>query len=473
MQHVHDTVIVGAGLSGLALAAFHTMERPDTPLLLLEAAAGPGGAIRSHAEAGYQAEWGAHGFLDNCEASRRLVAWAGLDGEIQHAPLGRFGRYVCLGGRLRLIPQSPGRILRSDILSPLAKLRLLLEPWRPPLHGEVSIATWAAHRFGSAILPLVDAACTGTYAGDMERLSMDGVMPGVRRLELEHGSLLRGLLARRRAARAEKHGSAGARKKVLPAMTSFRGGMERLPRALAGRLATTADIRYQVRLDGMSRCAEGWRLHAGGEELLRARRLVLALPLNTTLSLVTGLPEVEPPPLAALPEARLATVALGFGPGTELPFGFGYLAPDSEGRFTLGALFSSHMFPGRAPDGHVLLEALVGGRRHPERLTLCDDDLIREICRDIGQLIPLPPTPHFARVLRSPGTIPQLELGYPRLLAWREELRRRWPDLLLCGFGWDGIGINDMAKQAEHLARELVASADIAAPVPEARPVYF
>ncbi|OQX20683.1 MAG: protoporphyrinogen oxidase [Desulfobulbaceae bacterium A2] len=470
MYLFHDTVIVGAGLSGLSLAAFLAMECPDAAPLLLEAAPGPGGAIRSHAEAGYQAEWGAHGFLDNCAASRRLVSWAGLEGEVQHAPLGRFGRYVCLGGRLRLIPQTPGKILVSDILSPLAKLRLLAEPWRRPLSGEPSVAAWAAHRLGPAILPLVDAACTGTYAGDMERLSIAGVMPGVRRLELEHGSILRGMLARRRAAKA--NGTGAPERRGLPRMTSFRGGMERLPQALALRLAATAAIRYNVLLDSLEHSEEGWILRIAGAEPIRARRLVLALPVRTTLALLATLPGLPPPPVIPT-EAHLVTVALGFGPGVALPFGFGYLAPESEGRFSLGALFSSHMFPDRAPAGHILLEALVGGRRHPERLELDDETLIREVCRDIGGLIPLPASPHFARVLRGTSGIPQLELGYPRLLDWREGLSSRWPGLSLCGFGWEGIGINDMAKQAEHLAHGLAVETPTAAPAPAPKGVYF
>ncbi len=470
MHLFHDTVIVGAGLSGLSLAAFLLMERPDASPLLLEAASRPGGAIRSHAEAGYQAEWGAHGFLDNCPASRRLISWAGLEQEIQQAPLGRFGRYVCLGGRLRRIPQTPGTFLTSDILSPLAKLRLLAEPWRRPLIGETSVAAWAAHRLGPAILPLVDAACTGTYAGDMHRLSIEGVMPGVRRMELEHGSIFRGLLARRRAARAAGAQTAG--KRGLPIMTSFRGGMERLPLALAERLAEQLKIRYNFRLEGLERLEDGWILRSGAEEPIRARRLVLALPVAAALALLAGVPGLPPAPLAPT-DARLVTVALGFGPGATLPFGFGYLAPESEARFSLGALFSSHMFPDRAPVGHILLEALVGGRRHPERMELDDDTIVREICRDIGALIPLPTTPHFARVLRGNGGIPQLELGYPRLLDWREQLGTRWPELHLCGFGWEGIGINDMAKQAEHLARGLAAEVHPAAPAAAPKGVYF
>jgi oxygen-dependent protoporphyrinogen oxidase len=171
-----------------------------------------------------------------------------------------------------------------------------------------------------------------------------------------------------------------------------------------------------------------------------------------------------------VPEARIANVVLGF-PETAIPRAFGYLAPEAEQRFTMGALFSSRMFPGRAPAGHVLLEALVGGRRHPERLALSDEEIITRVDEDLRTLLPLPEPPRFQRVLRPPMGIPQLELGHPALLRWRRE-REHLTGLIVCGFGWDGIGINDVVKAAKLAAQ---TAAGLAGPGREAevKPVYF
>ena len=112
-----------------------------------------------------------------------------------------------------------------------AKLRVLADLWRKPLGGEPSVAQWVAHRFGSALLPFADAVFTGTYAGDIDRLKIDAVMPGVRELEHAHGSVIRGVFRKMRAGKEKK----GARK-GLPAMTSFSGGMAMLPQRLAAGL---------------------------------------------------------------------------------------------------------------------------------------------------------------------------------------------------------------------------------------------
>jgi oxygen-dependent protoporphyrinogen oxidase len=444
-----EVLIIGAGLSGLGVATFLKHKQPDISLLVLEQGDHPGGAVRSHLEEGFLAEAGAHGFLDNCLESRVLVHEAGLDSEVEKAPLKEFVRYVCLDGELKLIPQQPGRILKAPLISRSEKLRILLELFKKPLPDEPSVARWVEHRFGSALLPFADAVFTGTYAGDIERLKIEAVMPGLYKMEQEHGSVLKGLLNKMWSGR--KKGT----KKGLPAMTSFSAGMERLPRAMADKLALNREIMYRTAVRSIEQEDDGWLVRTGQLEL-RGRHLVLALPVNRCLALLADV-NVGTPPLNSIPEARLATVALGFSDKAEIPFGFGYLAPESEKRFTLGALFSSHMFPGRAPEGHVLLEALVGGRRHPERLERTDDEIIDKVYRDLKELIDLPEPPVFSRVLRPKSGIPQLEEGYPALLAWRRELHEKRENIHLCGFGWQGIGINDMHKEAWKVARRILS----------------
>ena len=112
-----DTLIIGGGLSGLTVAHFLNKFQPDNRVLILEKGSSPGGAIRSFHQDGFLAEWGAHGFLDNVEASRELLADTGLDREAQKAPLDEFVRFICLNGRLNLIPQNPKKIIKSNLVS--------------------------------------------------------------------------------------------------------------------------------------------------------------------------------------------------------------------------------------------------------------------------------------------------------------------------------------------------------------------
>ena len=452
MKNQCDICVVGAGISGLAVASFLRQTYPSATLLLVEKQNRPGGAIHSYHQDGYLAEWGPHGFLDNCQESKELIALAGLQDRAVTAPLGKFVRYLCLQGQLAMVPQSPLKIIGSNFISWGAKGRVLAEWWQPPLAGTPSVAKWVEHRFGKALLPFADAIFTGTYAGDIEKLRIDAVMPGVREMEKNHGSVLRALVHKKRT----KQNSLSAEGRALPAMTSFSTGMEELPLALAAKLVREDVLLYNTELLTITPAADGWQIKTSQGEC-HCQQLILALSQNQSLSLLAQhLPQAAPP-IASLPESQIASVLLGFSREAAIPFGFGYLAPEREQRFALGALFSTHMFPGRAPAGKQLIEVLVGGRRHTERLALSDQDLIKHCLDDVGQLIPQAKVPEFHAVLRPSVGIPQLEDGALELLAWRERLKKEFNTLHLCGFGWKGIGLNDMIKEAKKLSQSLTS----------------
>ena len=467
MDNHLDVAIVGAGISGLSVSHFLKKLKPDARVLVLEKDSRPGRVVRSFNEGGYLAEWGPHGFLDNTVESRELLVDTGLDKEVQKAPLADFVRYICLDGKLALIPQNPKKIIGSSLVPLTAKLRVLADLWKKPVAEEQTVSQWVAYRFGRSLLPFADAVFTGTYAGDFERLSIDAVMPGVRAVEQESGSVIRGLLQKRKKA---QEGNGSHERKGLPAMVSFAEGMERLPLALAEK----TKIVFNAAVTGIKQNEGMWEIKTDGEKYL-AKSLVLAISVNQTLALLGNIIDTEEqrPPVLEVPEARIANVVLGFTDTANIPFGFGYLAPEQEKRFTLGALFSSHMFPGRAPEGHVLLEALVGGRRHPDRFNMKDDDLVREVYQDLRQLISLPDPPSFARVLRPQAGIPQLELGYPKLLKWSHSVEAERAGLHVCGFGWGGVGLNDMIKSARKVAEAVTRGDNGLQEEEEVKKIYF
>ena len=453
-MQMRDVVIVGAGLSGLSCAHF-LRDKPDLDILLLEQGNRPGGVVESCMEDGYLVEKGPHGFLDNKEASRQLLADLGVDKKLQKAPLGEFNRYICKGGKLLALPQKPQQLLTSPILSPLAKLHILVDLWKKPLPGTPSVSEWAAYRFGQGILPLVDAAITGTHSGDFAKLSIDMVMPGVRDLEKKYGSVLRGL-------RAKAKESTGGRD--LPAMTNFAAGLERLIR----ELANGKDIKYGETVTGIKPGSEGWQVKTSSG-LILAKQVVLAVPVNATLDLLQD----YSPPVKKLPVSKICNVALGFADNGAVPKGFGFLVPEVEKRFVLGCMFTSRMYPGRAPNGHILLEVLVGGRRHPERLSFNDDDLISKTIADLRGLLDLPANPSFSTVVRPSCGIPQMEADYLLAHSWLEMNIKPLAGLHVSGFGWSGIGINEMIEGAQKTATAIIEGKEIGDDPAEVKPVYF
>lgn len=464
----YTTIVIGAGLSGLTVAHKLRLRDPGHRLLILEKRASTGGVIRSHLEEGYLTEVGPHGFLDNCRESQDILRETGLSAEAVKAPLGNFVRYVFLRGKLQCIPQTPLKISMAPLIPWPDKFRVLAEPWQKPLAGEPTVAKWVAHRFGSALLPFADAVYTGTYAGDYDRLAIDAVMPGVRTMEREYGSVIRGMLGRMRAARKSQ---GGKKKAGLPAMTSFPQGMGRLPEKLTEPLRPGEDLLLGCAANGIERTSNGaWRIRTARGSFT-ADNLVLAVPVNASLRLLKSLSTEMA--IDSIPEATIRTVAFGFGPGTALPPGFGFLTPECEKRFALGSLFSSNMFPDRAPEGHIVTETLIGGRRHPERLELSADEMVRQAREDIQDILKIAQEPVYTTVLQSSGAIPQLEQGYTRLLDWRDKLTEGNPGLYVCGFGWEGIGLNEMMKTATRVAAAIGESHRTTGGEAEVKKIYF
>ena len=463
----YQTLIIGGGLSGLTVAHKLRLQAPEHRFLLLEKNGSTGGVIRTNRENGFISEIGPHGFLDNCQESKDILAETGLDRECVKAPLIDFVRYVYLRGKLQCIPQTPKKITFAPLISWKDKFRVLGEWFQPPLEGEPTVAKWVNHRFGPALLPFADAVFTGTYAGDFDRLAIDAVMPGIRALEKEHGSMLRGLAAKMLAKRKE----GGEKKKLaMPAMTSFANGMARLPERLTELLTPGVNLQLNCGATSIGRENGRWQVITGSGPLT-ADNLVIAAPINVSLKLLSDIaPELA---TVRIPETWISTVVFGFGPGVTLPPGFGYLTPESEQRFTLGSLFSSNMFPGRAPAGHVLFETLIGGRRHPERLELHREELTERALADVQDILDIRQKPLYTTVLRSDGGIPQLEQGYTKLLTRRDELIRDNHGLHVCGFGWEGIGLNDMMKTATRVAEAVLHDSTSTSGAAEVKKVYF
>ena len=456
MNSIHDALIVGAGLSGLAISHFLEKKRPDMKIVLLEKASRPGGAIQTFRKDGFQAEWGPHGFLDNIPESRELLRDTGLEQEAQKAPLNDFLRFLCHNGKLIPLPQNPKKILTTPLIPFWGKVRILADLWTKPVMEDQTVGQWAVRRFGKSVHPLVDAAVTGTFSGDLDRMSINSVMPGLRALEKESGSVLRGL---------KKKKKSSAIKAGLPSMINFPQGMARLIEILAKE----KPIQFDTGVKKIKKKDDIWEVQTD-DETFKTRALILALPVNQALKLLSPL---NKPPVKTIPVSKIINVVMGFSGNAEVPRGFGYLAPEKENRFTLGAMFSTHMFSGRAPEGRILLEALVGGRRHPERLELEDEDILRKVYNDLNLLMKLPEPPLFSKVLRSTDGIPQLEMDYPALMEWLKKLVQKMEGLYISGFGWNGIGMNDMIKSAKKTARTVAEGGYGKSETAAVKGVYF
>jgi len=452
--------VIGAGVGGLAVAeALNRRLADPEAALVLEASPRAGGLIQSAAAEGYRVEWAANGFLDNAPGTLDLVHELDLDAEVLPASAESSRRFLWRGGRLHSLATSPVSFLKSSVLSPGGRLRVALEPFAPPAPaGDESIHAFAARRIGpEAARILVDAMVSGIFAGDSKKLSVASCLPLLKLLETEHGGLVRGMLARMRAARragGEVRASAGPG----GTLTSFRQGMEVLPHALATRVPRLELGTPVTRLE--PRPGGGFRLTTITGEQIESPVVVIATPPGAAAPLLAELDGELATELAGIRTAPIAVIATGYrAADLSAPLaGFGFLVPRGEGLRMLGCLWDSAIFPGRAPAGHVLLRTMIGGAHDPEAAALDPNELLAIARRELSIVLGIGAEPDFVRVIRHAHGIPQYELGHGERLRRIDARLALHPGLQLAGFGYRGVAVNRVLEDATALAERLTSA---------------
>lgn len=446
-MHV-ETLVIGAGVSGLATAFFLRAQGGEVGVI--EAAPRAGGNVMTLARDGYLLEAGPNTLLDNHPAIRQLIDGLGLREVVREANREAKRRFVVRDGRAVPLPGSPPAFLTTRLFSFRGKLRLLAEPFIKPADYEESVAGFVRRRLGQEFLDwAVDPFVSGVYAGDPERLSVRAATARVHALEREHGSLLRGALKKAWAAR-----KAQVETGPVGQMLSFERGLGQLVDALAAALgenlflSTPAQAIRQV--DG------GWRVETP-RGTFGARNLVLALPAAAVADLLESHVGEAVNALREIPYPPVASVALGFRrEDVAHPLdGFGVLIPSKEHRTTLGALFSSTLFEGRAPDGHVVLTAFIGGRRHEEVGDWGDARVIERVLEDLGPILGFRAPPVMTHINRWPRAIPQYELGHLERVDALDEALAGLPGLWLRANWRDGVAVSDCIRNGWALAEQM------------------
>lgn len=440
MKHV---VIVGGGLAGLSTAFFLQRARPDLELTLLEREPHTGGKVRSSLERGFTVDWAANGFLPNVPETLELSSLLGLESDLRQADEVAKYRFLYTRGALKRLPTSPPAFLSSPLLLPSEKLRAAGEPLLGRTHdGEESVYAFVARHFGRGVADIFAGPFVlGITAGDAKRLSLDALFPRFRALERQHGSLVRGMIAQQRAAKASADPDKPRR------LTSFRTGSGRLVEALetqfSGRLERNAAVqRVQPTEQGFE---VTWR---GGSA--QAEAVVLATPAFVTSELLDFAPEAIKA-LAAIPYADVQVFGLGYD-RFDVPNpldGFGFLVPRGEGVRVLGVLYSSSIFPEQAPEGQVLLRVIAGGTVDPEFSTLTPDEALEAVRRDLRITLGIVAEPSFIQHIPWPKGIPQYELGHGQRLETAFRALKRTPGLVLTGNAYHGVGVNDAVRDAK------------------------
>lgn len=464
-------VVVGGGIAGLSTAYYlqQGAREAKMPLriTLLEAEASLGGKVQTERPDGLVIEGGPDCFLRRKPWALDLCRELGLEGEVMGTNDARRQVFVWRKGRLVPLPEGvflvvPTRIwpfVTSRLISWPGKARMAMDWFLPPKRdgGDESVGAFVRRRLGQEALDVIaEPLMSGIHIADPERQSLLATFPIFRQLEEEHGSLLRGMLAARRARGRRSSAGGGAPASVF---VTLRGGMGDLVRALARALDGT-DVLTSAPVHQVERQAGGGYLvrleHGQG---LAADAVVLATPAFVSAEILRDLSPQLAEALGRLPYVSSATISLAFRRedlGKDLD-GFGFVVPRREGRRLLACTFSSTKFAHRAPEGMALLRCFVGGPGQEHLVEWDDDALLRLVREELRAIMGLQAWPVQSRIFRWWKANPQYEVGH---LDWVEEVRALCasePGLFLTGSAFEGVGLPDCVRQGRDAARQALA----------------
>lgn len=461
-------VVIGGGIAGLS-AAHRAVERArerggGIALTLLEAGDRLGGIVQTERRDGFLVESGPDSFISEKPWALALCRRVGLEDRLVRTDDRFRTAFVAFGGRLHPLPDgfqllAPTRLtslLRSSLFSWGGKLRMAMDLVLPRGgNSDESLGAFVRRRLGREALERVaQPLIGGIYTADPDSLSLAATMPRFLEMEREHRSVI---LALRRAARRAPAPAAEASGARWSLFVTFEDGMEELVLALARRLPPGA-VRLKEPVTALERRGAGWRVATAAGTTVDADGVILATEAYQAARLLRHADPALGHLLEDIPYASSATVTLAYRrDAIRHPLdGFGFVVPQVERRPVIAGTFSSVKYPGRAPEGHVLLRVFVGGALNEAAAAADDAALVAAARGELANLLGAAGEPLFTRVSRYVKAMPQYQVGHLARVEAIEAAARRLPALALAGGAYRGVGIADCVHSGEEAAERLL-----------------
>ena len=459
-------MIIGGGLSGLAMGYYLGKKVKRDEILLLEKGKNLGGNIGSEKLGGFIFDRGPKGFLGGGRKTLELVKEIGLWEKMRLSEEESAIRYIWKDGRLNPVPMD----LKSIFFSRLVDLGLLKDVLKEYFkgkggyrNGDESVEEFITRRFSRRVLiPFIEVMVTGIYGGDVRKLSAESIFPRLRFLEREYGSILKGFLKERKVrARWRKAKEDGLSEEIRGIgerrLVSFEGGMGDLIEGLEEGLGVEVEKGVEllgIRYEGGELGVE-YRDSRGGLKRYGVGDLIMAVPSYESGKHLKAINVGLSRELEGIEYAPMSVLCFGYREKVHRYKGFGFLSGRGEGLRMLGSIWNDRIFPHMSEEGGVNLTMMYGGACDLGVVGLGENELIDQGLRDLKKVMGIERMPDEVCVFLYERGIPQYNRGHSDRVRRIRGILKKERGIHVLGNYIDGVGVNDCIRLARDLYHEL------------------
>ncbi len=469
--------VIGAGISGLAAAAYLAKHLPRATIDIFESQGRIGGVIHTErfmadGAGEIQLEHAADNFASLLGHVDRLHKTLGIEPELLKPHLKyRFAQVVHRSqvtpiplGFSMLQPSRLKPILSSPILSPLGKLRVLAEQIVPSRKSgdDESLKSFACRRLGKeAFEKLVEPIVCGIFTAKPESLSMQAALPQFVEMEAKFGSLIKAAKVARRKVSAKENMNADSAREATGArydiFSAPRLGMSDWLQEIANALPSNVHIRLNSPVEAISQATDGkWDITAK-DQRHTYDGCIVALPAPQAAKLLSSCLPAVGNELGEIHYASSAVLVIGIKAAElqEKHRCFGIVVPQVENKNILAVSFSSLKYPGRCSDDQIICRIFLGGAVRPEIFDWDDERIKATAMTDVQALLGLKSAPLWTKLVRWPNSMPQYDVGHKQRVERIEALLQGYPTIKICGNAFRGVGIPQCVFSGETAATSL------------------
>ena len=438
MDSHFNTIIIGAGISGLSSAYF--LSKTNKDFLIFESSKYLGGTIKSKKIKNFVCEIGPNTVLMNNESVKKIIEENGLLNKIIYPNEKKNkNRYVLVNDNLAKIPTSIYEFLFSKILSLKSKIFLIFESLVPRHNKNVTVSDFIKKRFGNEVHDnIIEPFLTGIYAGDTSKMSARHCLKLLWSLEQNYGSVTMGLFK-------EKFKKTNS--------FNFPNGLGELIKTLSVNLKE--EIRLNTSVIKISKYGKLYKIKTNDNRIYTCKNVISTVPAFTLSKFLFDR------------KLSLELKKIDYSPIDVFHFGlkkknirdkvngFGLLTKKNDKKSFLGILFNSSIFSQLAPRGYELFTVLVGGQRD-RNLCKIEPKLLQDIIlKELNQLINHSGPVYMSNHYRWKKGIPQYNLKYDYIEDHIKSFLDKNTNFYINSNFYRGISVSDCISKSEFISKKI------------------